>query len=89
VVKKCKNKYCGTPDCPYENCEPESVEFGMAWEYDNDDDYEGGSVEKSDRSFVKSEFWTVEKALVVLRYEAELRTGKEYQTMTKDLIGRN
>ena len=89
MEKKCKGKNCGTPDCPYENCEePESIEFGMA-PFEYGDDYEGGSVEKSDRSLVKSEFWTVEKALVVLRYEAELRTGKEYQTKTKDLISRN
>jgi hypothetical protein len=33
--------------------------------------------------------WTVEQALVVLRYEAELRTGKEYLCKTKDLIARN
>ena len=47
--------------------------MGMAFEYD--DDYEGGSV---DFSHIDSNFWTVDKALVVLRYEAELRTGKEY-----------
>lgn len=56
--------------------EPEDVEMGMAWEYD--DDYEGGSIEKSDHSFENNNLWTVEQALVVLRYEAELRTGKEY-----------
>jgi len=56
--------------------EPEDIEFGMGLEYD--DDYEGGSIEKSDHSFNNNNYWTVEQALVVLRYEAELRTGKEY-----------
>jgi len=50
--------------------------MGMAWEYE--DDYEGGSIERSDHSLENNYHWTVEQALVVLRYEAELRTGKEY-----------
>ena len=48
----------------------------MMIEFDNSDDYEGGSVDSSHLS--SDYFWTVDKALVVLRFEAELRTGKDY-----------
>ena len=56
--------------------EPEDVDMGMGCGYGryDDDEYEGGSVDSSQYK----DIWTVEKALQVLRFEAKLRTGKEY-----------